>query len=173
MNQQSNKFICALKEDHKHNQSESFLSTIYGIDTIEGKNLKELFPHIFNTKKPDKFVEKSELLFHKKDELLIGKYKDFFWYINKEGGIGEIDCIGFNPLDILKSTNCVFLEDETLAVNYLTENHSQIANPYQHIRSFKEFCASYGYDFQYTSVPQNPLIKQAFFYELLAVTKGV
>lgn len=141
-------FIEALKNDLEINGEKSFIEILFQSSFKNEENMRieldELFEGYYKY-----LFDNYDLIFEAIGLCYIGKYKDTFWGTGSEGeifGLGkEIQNIVF-PL-ILSEIGQVSAYQEKLEVEkYFKKYHN--LNYDEYIQSYKDFCKSFGYEYQ-------------------------
>lgn len=146
LTEQEQIFYNDLLQDYFNNKNFSIISVFFFGGNIKVKASKEIIKDIFQNNYKN-FFNDSILLFNSEKSSIIGKYKEYFWYINEDGYISFIDTNFSNFLYFMTEEHTFSIIDNDLYEDFEDTVSRRKINLNDYILKYKLLCEKNGYSF--------------------------
>ena len=146
LTQQEQNFCNDLIQDYFENKNLSIISVLFFGGNIKIDASKEIIKDFFQDDYKN-FFNDSILLFNSEKSSIIGKYKEYFWYANEDGGISFVGTVMPDILYFMTETHTCSISDEDgyEDLEYVLESRGLRIDDY--INRYKYICEKNNYTF--------------------------
>lgn len=146
LTEQEQSFYNDIIQDEINNGELSIFSVLFYGGTSDHTISKNIICEYFKDKYQS-FFNNSIILFGAERSALIGKYKEYFWYANEDGGISFVGTVMPDILYFMTETHTCSISDEDgyEDLEYVLESRGLKIDDY--INRYKYICEKNGYTF--------------------------